>query len=611
MAALLDLRMPGVYTQEISTLPPTVGVIPSAVPAFIGYTEKAAKKSENLLNKPTRIRSMKEYEDLFGSVPLQNIQVNIDDRASNPNRPQVTVLKPADFKYKMYHELSFYFANGGGPCYIVSVGFYNAEPDMQAMQDAVDKLVKIQDVTILVFPDGTSLTQPNYVTLINHALLHCAKMNDRVTIIDISDANTDSTDDIEKNFQTPVSNDDEKKYGMAYFPYIDTVFSYGYAEANVTVKNHVQDPLSVDDTTKTNISNAAAGLKTKGAAYNAAVKAVNDDSAALDDLQFLASALADYKALNSAADSAAMIKQLTALIASSGIIIDSDTLTAATTANADPIAVLNDAISDKQNELTTAQAAVEPALKALYDKQANTGAVADVKALGANQTSIALAGIDMATIKTVNNALYSKIKDAIANFPVTLPPCGAIAGIYVRTDAASGVWKAPANVSVFGAIKPAIDVDDDLHASLNAPTSGKSINVIRTYPGRGILVYGGRTLDGNSQEWRYVNVRRTFCFIEDSVANAMQDFVFAPNNEQTWIKVKAMIKNFLNKLWKAGGLFGATPEDAYEVVCSVPESMNEDDVLNGIMRIYVKVAVARPAEFIVLQYEHKFDLSES
>ena len=91
----------------------------------------------------------------------------------------------------------------------------------------------------------------------------------------------------------------------------------------------------------------------------------------------------------------------------------------------------------------------------------------------------------------------------------------------------------------------------------------------------------------------------------------MQDFVFAPNNEQTWIKVRAMVRSFLNRLWKAGGLFGNTPEDAYEVVASHPESMSTDDVLNGIMRIFIKVAVARPAEFIVLQYEHKFEVVES
>jgi phage tail sheath protein FI len=239
-----------------------------------------------------------------------------------------------------------------------------------------------------------------------------------------------------------------------------------------------------------------------------------------------------------------------------------------------------------------------------------TGAKSGVKSAGVRY-DVPLSGVSLLALKDVNNLVYGKIKDAIFNFPVTLPPSGAIAGIYVRTDASAGVWKAPANVSVYGGIKPALDIDDDLHANLNAPSNGKAVNAIRTYPGRGLLVYGARTLAGNDLEWRYVNVRRTFCFIEDSIANAMQDFVFEPNNEQTWIKVRAMIRSFLNRLWKAGGLYGNTPDDAYEVICSAPDSMSDDDVLNGIMRIYVKVAVARPAEFIVLQYEHKFELVES
>lgn len=134
MAALLDLRMPGVYTQEISTLPPTVGVIPSAVPVFIGYTQKAEKKGDSLLGKPTRIKSMKEYQDLFGSAPLQQIQVTIDESAGTPD---VSVLEPDDFKFKMYHSLLFYYANGGGPCFILSVGGYDTPPAAKPLSDAI------------------------------------------------------------------------------------------------------------------------------------------------------------------------------------------------------------------------------------------------------------------------------------------------------------------------------------------------------------------------------------------------------------------------------------------------------------------------------------------
>jgi phage tail sheath protein FI len=219
--------------------------------------------------------------------------------------------------------------------------------------------------------------------------------------------------------------------------------------------------------------------------------------------------------------------------------------------------------------------------------------------------------MNMSTVATISNLIYNKIIDAIRNYGLVLKPGGAVAGIYFRTDASRGVWKAPANVSVLGAISPMVNYSDDTHAELNVPDSGKAVNLIRNYPGRGVLLYGARTLAGNDNEWRYVNVRRTFCYIEDSVYRGMQDFVFEENNEETWIKVRAMINAFLNKLWKAGGLFGATPEDAYQVLADVPNTMSVDDMLNGFMIVYIKVAVARPAEFIVLRYEHKFDVPQS
>lgn len=605
MAALLDLRMPGVYTQEISTLPPTVGVIPSAVPVFIGYTQKAEKKGDSLLGKPTRIKSMKEYQDLFGSAPLQQIEVAVDESAGSP---EVKVTEPADFLFKMYHSLLFYYANGGGPCFILSVGNYDAAPAAQELTDAIASLTKVQEVTILVFPDGTSLTETAYKGVIETALQHCSKMKDRVTVIDLHDVNGDDLSAIEAGFQTNMPSDIElKKYGMAYYPYIKTIFSYNYAEAGVVVKSHVQSSpaptATVDD------------LKAKGAAYQAAVKAypptvskVSDLTAQQDVLTYLKTTLEAYKTANSTATDAQLLTQLNKIAADSGKAVPEDLADDLAAADAAPITILGTALTAVQTDLGTANTAATAAKKAVDD---TLKAVKDALAALPKGTSIPLANFSLDLIKDANNLIYGKIKEGISNLAVTLPPCGAVAGIYVRTDANAGVWKAPANVSVMGGIRPALDIDDDLHANLNAPSNGKAINVIRTYPGRGLLVYGARTLAGNDLEWRYVNVRRTFCFIEDSVAIAMQDFVFEPNTEQTWIKVRAMIKSFLNRLWKAGGLYGNTPADAYEVICSAPESMSDDDVLNGIMRIYIKVAVARPAEFIVLQYEHKFELVES
>ena len=188
-----------------------------------------------------------------------------------------------------------------------------------------------------------------------------------------------------------------------------------------------------------------------------------------------------------------------------------------------------------------------------------------------------------------------------------MPPSAAIAGLYVAVDASQGPWRAPANFSLAGVIKPTVEIDDDLHADLNSDSnSGKSINAIRSYDGKGVLVFGARTLAGNDLEWRYVNVRRTFCFIEDSIARAMQDFVFAPNTRDTWIKVRAMIGNFLIGIWQAGGLFGNTADEAYQVNVGMPETMTDVDVLEGRMIVEIKLRVSRPAEFIILRYEHKF-----
>jgi hypothetical protein len=216
------------------------------------------------------------------------------------------------------------------------------------------------------------------------------------------------------------------------------------------------------------------------------------------------------------------------------------------------------------------------------------------------------------TFKDSDNLLYNKAVEAVRNYPLALPPSPAIAGLYVTTDLNQGVWKAPANASLAAVTSPTVEIDDDLHANLNVDaTSGKSVNAIRAYTGRGILVFGARTLAGNDLEWRYVNVRRTFCFIEDAISRAMQDFVFASNTRDTWIKVKSMISNFLLEIWKAGGLFGNTPKEAFQVNVGQPETMTDVDILEGRMIVEIKLRVSRPAEFIILRYEHKFNVTNN
>ena len=131
------------------------------------------------------------------------------------------------------------------------------------------------------------------------------------------------------------------------------------------------------------------------------------------------------------------------------------------------------------------------------------------------------------------------------------------------------------------------------------------MNAIRTFQNLGTLVWGARTLDGNSLDWRYINVRRTVMMIEQSIEATAQAFVFEPNNASTWVTIKAMISNYLTDIWKQGGLAGATPSDAFSVQVGLGSTMTAQDILDDKMRISVNVAVSRPAEFIVFAFEQQ------
>ena len=193
---------------------------------------------------------------------------------------------------------------------------------------------------------------------------------------------------------------------------------------------------------------------------------------------------------------------------------------------------------------------------------------------------------------------------------VSLPPSGAVAGVYARVDKDRGVWKAPANVGLNSTTAPTIRVTHQQQENLNVdPTAGKSINVIRAFAGKGILVWGARTLAGNDNEWRYVPVRRLFIFVEESVKKASAFVVFEPNDANTWIRVKTMIENFLTGLWREGALAGAKPEEAFFVKVGLGETMTAQNILEGEMIVEIGMAAVRPAEFIILKFSHKLQES--
>ena len=214
-------------------------------------------------------------------------------------------------------------------------------------------------------------------------------------------------------------------------------------------------------------------------------------------------------------------------------------------------------------------------------------------------------GLDVDAIRVEQTMLANAIRAELATKRVTLPPSAAMAGVIARVDRDRGVWKAPGNVSLNGVIQPTVKITNADQADLNVdPTAGKSINAIRAFTGKGILAWGARTLAGNDNEWRYVNVRRLFVMIEESIEKSTGFAVFEANDATTWLKVKGMIEGFLYGLWERGALQGSAPEQAYQVRVGLGRTMTSQDVLEGRMIVEVGIAAVRPAEFIILRFEH-------
>jgi hypothetical protein len=206
----------------------------------------------------------------------------------------------------------------------------------------------------------------------------------------------------------------------------------------------------------------------------------------------------------------------------------------------------------------------------------------------------------------VASPTYQQIVNHVLASANVLPPSGAMAGVYTVNDNQSGVWNSPANTSIVGAVQLPIRLNDGDQENLNIDAvSGKSVNAIRFFNGQGILVWGARTLDGNSQDWRYISVRRTMTFLEQSIKLAARAYVFSPNDANTWAALSSMISSFLTDIWKEGGLQGATPQASFSVSVGLGTTMTPDDLLNGYLRVSVQVALVRPAEFIVITFQQQ------
>lgn len=196
-------------------------------------------------------------------------------------------------------------------------------------------------------------------------------------------------------------------------------------------------------------------------------------------------------------------------------------------------------------------------------------------------------------------ALYHpwlKVFDPLDKRNVVIPPSGSVAGIYARTDNSRGVHKAPANEIVRGCLALDCQYNKGEQDILNPI----GVNLIRFFTGQGIRVWGARTLSSNAQ-WKYINVRRLFIFLEESVRRNTDWVVFEPNDDELWARVNRSLDNFLTGVWRDGALAGSTPSEAYFIKID-RTTMTQDDIDNGRLICVIGVAPVKPAEFVIFRF---------
>lgn len=505
-----EYKTPGVYIKEKNAFGNSVVEVETAIPVFIGLTEKAQDGTTSLLNKPMRISSMTEFNNYFGGAPTPKFTLSIakidtqdkDYLICLPDRKKETALKvkaPTTI-YTLYYHMVLFFANGGGTCYVVSIGDYQTGSlDKSIIKDSVfPELKKVQDITMLVVPEALQVEEWDGIYTI---LLGLCDSKKYFVLLDVPMKGDKEEKDPATYFRNKIGSNN-LQFAAAYYPWLET------------------SVLSDNDITQDNIE--WEGSPTLLSPFFDWTPPKEGDVFPLD--KYVSGLLTRKKELKD-----------------------------------------DNAVKEINKELHNA--------------------------LLQNWPEYSL--------------MVKKVKDYLN----LLPPSAAMAGVYTMVDNTRGVWKAPANVSINYVNKPAIPITNADQEELNMPMSGKAINAIRSFPGEGIKVWGARTLDGNSLDWRYINVRRTMTFLEQSVKNAARAYVFEPNDANTWINMKCMIESFLRSVWKRGGLAGATPEDAYSVHVGLGDTMTPEDILEGIMRITVLVAISHPAEFIEITFQQQMQKS--
>lgn len=602
-------KTPGVYVKEISLFPPSVAEVETAIPAFIGYTEKADKKGEDLTNKPTRIKSLLEFHELFGGeFPIDKVNVTVNDKFA------VTKVEPAK-RFYMYESLRLFFNNGGGKCYIVSVGDYTKDPKTGSVDlgDGITKLAKYDEPTMILFPDAPLLTdQAQLYTLQQAALKQCANLQDRVGVFDLYEGAYDSeVTTAVQSFRDKIGIND-LKYGAAYTPWIYSTIpktvNFNVFSGSVTGSGGSVDLAGIGSPAQNNLVLATQQAEADITVIQAGINTAKGTSASLEDehrthaqavtnkttytryIKFIDDLITEMKKWVSPAISENLANDIATYVTSTLVSVETD-ITAAK--SADDTDVAQNATAVKSISLLFAGA-----------EESLTSLVASIQNAAKTRSDIAQ------KLLYEQHAVIGNMVNHIKKELARVPPSGAIAGVYAMVDNARGVWKAPANVSLSSVLGPVEAIDDSDQEDLNIDVNGgKSINAIRTFAGKGTLVWGARTLAGNDNEWRYISVRRFYNMVEESIKKSTSWAVFEPNAAPLWVKVKGMIDNYLVQKWRDGALAGAVPEDAFFVKIGLGQTMTAQDILEGRLIVEIGMAVVRPAEFIILKFSHKMQES--
>ena len=535
-----SMKTPGVYIIEKNAFPNSVVEAPTAIPAFIGYTERAVNGNDDLTNVPWKISSMTEYIQYFGGGPDLKFEVDIKDGS---------LCIEGKNSYTLYYNMMLFFANGGGACYIVSVGSYKDALKKDSMITGLGKLTLEQEITLVAIPEAVNLSSSEEFKDIQQQMLsHCGNtMKNRFALLDIyPKANEKTKIEDQVNFFCDNIGSSFLSYGAAYFPWLNTSI--------VGERDLKGDMFTWTD--------------------NAYIHRTQLDAGFAEIVESLF--VEEFEIKENVVKNGHTFKLEE--VVEGDIYADSDT---EKTKVIGRIESIKDIKEDGNEEVIKKNVKVVWLFPNNVDKQALHQA-----------------------LYNVSSVYKQAIKGVLKNLNL-FPPSAAMAGIYTMVDNSRGVWKAPANVTLNYVGSTVEDIDDEQQADLNTPAHGKAVNVIRLFRGEGVKVWGARTLDGNSLDWRYVNVRRTLLFLEESIKNAARAYVFEPNDAGTWINMKCMIDSFLRSVWKRGGLAGATPEDAFEVHIGLGDTMTAEDILDGIMRITVLVAVTHPAEFIEITFQQQ------